>query len=144
MNFYEMSLLLEFTSEKLLEIVKRIFGDCRNYPNLRWTNCKFKNREISFTYHPHAQIVSISFDFLEDPEEFGKPEAFYSARRLQAGTIEGISKVREFAKELKSHGIGIAYTTEGRRREKLYARIMKQAGFKKPDDPSGEWHWEWR
>jgi len=140
MNFYSMNLLLEFSRDKLLEIAERIFGNCKKFSN-RWVDCDYQNREVSFNYWPEGKLINISFHFLEEPEKT-EGEPFPTARELQPGTIAGVRKFREFASELKKYGIGVTYTTEGRRREKLYSKVMQQAGLRQ--SPDRDYSWEWR
>ncbi len=145
MNFYSMSLLLEFDHKELLEIATRIFGNCDEF--YTDVNCVFRNRDIELTYYPHEKLVGVMFHFLEPPARFSEDPDFPTGRELQPGTMEAIKKFGELAKELKKHNIGITYRTEGRRID-LYKKVMEKAGLR--GTPLG-WHtgvetgeWVWR
>jgi len=139
MNFYEMGLLLEFNKEEFMALAERIFGACRESGS-NAAICKFKNRNIELDYYHGERLVGISFLWAagERPGEVSAkdPHTYGSGREVQSGTIEGIRKFKEFAQELKKRNIGIIYVALGRR-EKLYDRIMKQAGMRQSG--GGEW-----
>ena len=140
MNFYEMSVSMAFSRDKLLEIANRAFGGCKpDYP--RYVDCKFSNREVNISYWPEEKAVSVIFSFVSAPEHLAA-DTFPTGRELQGGTIEGIRKFQAFATELKKYGIGIKYTTEGHRREDLYSKVLKKAGMSAVT--TGDQGWIWR
>lgn len=144
MNFYEMSLLLEFDAKDVLDLAERIFGHGRCGRDGREVRCWYSNRGITFTYDSNDRMIDVGFDFIDDPEEISA-DTLTTARRLQPGTMETIRKFKEFATELKKHGIGIKYRTRGRRID-LYKKVLQQAGMSGTElgpiqHASG---WEWR
>ncbi len=138
----------DFTKQDLLALATRIFGQCEKSWEHSWAysaECKFKNRSIELTYRPQDRVVGISFFFLELPPGGASDDVFTTGRELQPGTLEGIRKFEEFAKELKKRGIGIEYETEGSRREELYKKVLQKAGFSainpEASIETGDWRW---
>ena len=125
MNFYK--LLEEMTKDDILDLATRIFGDCKKRHNI---TCQFENRYIAFSYYPSRSLISVAFNFLEEPERpsLTEPTSFTTARELQPGTMTAIRKFEEFASELKKRGVGITYITGGRRLN-LYKRVMEKVGM---------------
>lgn len=139
-----MSLLLEYlTREDLHALATRIFGRCDELGDYDdELTCRFKNRRIEFVYDPEEGLVEVSFFFDQDEPTGGiSPDVFTTGRELQSGTMEGIQKFVEFARELRKHDIGIKYETEGRRREDLYKRVMQKAGMSSTFSRGGYWTW---
>lgn len=132
MNFYEF-----FNQGDLLSLTKSIFGNC----DVHWLGgigCDFSNRDILFRYHPDKNSVEISFYFIDDPEEKSQGP-YVTGRRLQSGTMAGVRKLQQFATELKKRGIGISYSTQGKRGD-IYKRVLQKAGMSGTTD-MGNWAW---
>ncbi len=132
MNFKEY-----FTGDDLVALATRIFGNCDHIsdddPDYEEVHCKFKNRDIEFVYEPENNLVDISFFWIEQPADPRGVEGVISqAGKVQAGTMEGIRKFEEFARELKKRGIGVSYTASGKR-EKIYRKVMQKAGMEITD-----------
>lgn len=139
MNFYR--LLLEVQSEDIFRLADGIFGDCsrRDY-GTGGVVCIFKGREFQFIYFSQSNAVYIAFYFVrgEKPATVSSKDltSYGSGQELQPGTMEGIDRFRKFIGGLKDLGVGVMYTSGGRRKD-LYMKVMQQVGMKK--DSEGVW-----
>jgi hypothetical protein len=110
--------------------------------------CKLAGRRIEVKYYPtYAQLPGkevVHIQFFGRPmgaEASNKDQPYFTAQALMSGTVEGMHRFIEFARQCKARGWAITYISEGKRLD-VYAKAMERAGMR-PINKRDNWEAIW-